>query len=317
MSQDVTASIKARLLIQAKQAEVEFQLYLVRYACERFLYRLGVSRYRERCCLKGAGLLALWMPDPYRGTRDLEFLASGPNDETSVRELMSTVCAVACPEDGLSFDLDTLEVMQIRAEEEYEGKRARVTARLGKARIRFQVDFGFGGTVTPTPEERDYPTLLPEIPAPRIRAYPREVSIAEKFEAMVSLGRRNSRMKDFHDIWALSSVFAFWGPVLREAVTSCFDRRETRWEDEPPDVLCPAFYENRELQATWSGYLGSSAFMNPPPTAFETIGDRVRGFLGPVRECIVADHTPFQMHWPVGGPWRPGTEPGDGTGAVV
>ena len=308
MSPDVTASIKARLLNQAKQAEVEFQLYLVRYARERFLYRLGVSRHRERCCLKGAGLLTLWMPDPYRGTRDLDFLASGPNDEASVRELVSTVCAVACPEDGLSFDLDTIEVTLIRAEEEYEGRRARVTARLGKARIRFQVDFGFGRAVTPTPEERDYPTLLPDVPAPRIRAYRREVSIAEKFQAMVSLGRRNSRMKDFHDVWALSSVFAFEGPVLGEAVASCFDQRETRWPDEPPDVLCSAFYEDSELRATWASYIGSGAFVKSPPTAFGMVGDRVRAFLGPVRESIVAN-TPLQAHWPVGGPWRPGTEP--------
>ena len=207
MSPDVPASIKARLLNLAKAADVEFQNYLVRYACERFLYRLSVSEYQTRCILKGAGLLTLWMSDPHRMTRDLDFLAYGANDEHSIAELISTVCAVTCDEDGLTFDRDSVAISPIRADEEYHGHRARLTAFLGKSSIRFQVDIGFGDAVVPPPEERDYPTILADTPAPRVRVYRREVSIAEKFEAMVKLGRRNGRMKDFHDVWALSSAF--------------------------------------------------------------------------------------------------------------
>jgi hypothetical protein len=33
--------------------------------------------------------------------------------------------------------------------------------------------------------------------------------IAEKFQAMVMLGRANSRMKDLYDIWVLSRNFEF------------------------------------------------------------------------------------------------------------
>ncbi|MCA9675688.1 MAG: nucleotidyl transferase AbiEii/AbiGii toxin family protein, partial [Myxococcales bacterium] len=40
-----------------------------------------------------------------------------------------------------------------------------------------------------------YPTLL-DFPAPRMKGYPRETVVAEKFEAMVKLGTLNSRMKD-------------------------------------------------------------------------------------------------------------------------
>lgn len=65
-----------------------------------------------------------------------------------------------------------------------------------------QMDIGFGDALALPAEETDYPVLLDDLPAPRIRAYPREASIAEKFHAMVSLDVQNSRMKDFHDIWA-------------------------------------------------------------------------------------------------------------------
>lgn len=92
MSPDVAASIRARLLNRAKQVHEEFELFLVRYASERFLYRLGASALRERCILKGAGLLTLWMDDPYRATRDLDFLADGPNDAASTRITVATIC---------------------------------------------------------------------------------------------------------------------------------------------------------------------------------------------------------------------------------
>lgn len=53
MTANVAASIRARLLNKARNIGSEFELFLVRYACERFLYRLGESVERERCILKG------------------------------------------------------------------------------------------------------------------------------------------------------------------------------------------------------------------------------------------------------------------------
>jgi Nucleotidyl transferase AbiEii toxin, Type IV TA system len=72
MSPDVASSVRARLLNQAKAQREEFERTLVRYADERLLYRLGASPARERCVLKGASLLTVWMPDPYRATRDVD-----------------------------------------------------------------------------------------------------------------------------------------------------------------------------------------------------------------------------------------------------
>lgn len=302
MSPDLAASIKARLLHKAREKREEFELVLVRYACERFLYRLGISRLRDRCILKGAGLLTLWMKEPYRSTRDLDFLASGPDDEKNIRATVEAICAVACPEDGLTFDLSSLGISPIRAQEKYKGHRAVFQARLGKAKIRLQIDFGFGDAVTPGPEEAEFSTLLPGAPAPRVRVYPRTVTVAEKFEAMVRLGRANSRMKDFHDVWALSTEFEFAGGQLRDAIAATFERRGTAWTAEPPDVLGSGFYEDDEFQTRWAAYL-RTGISRAPSTAFPQIGDRIRAFLGPIRDSIVAG-SPFTMRWEVGGPWR-------------
>ena len=303
MTTNVAASIRSRLLSRAKAEATEFQLFLDRYACERFLYRLGESEVRDRCILKGASLLALWMEEPYRATRDVDLLAFGANDEENVRGVMTTICNVSCPKDGMALDISTLKVSAIRDGQRYGGQRATLIALLGTARCNIQVDFGFGDVVIPGPEEAQLPTMIDGVPAPFLRTYPQVSCIAEKFESMVQLGIGNSRMKDFYDVWALSEAFAFDGPELQEAVARCFDRRGTPWSAERPDALTPAFYSNPQLQDYWTTYGHQVGLLHLPPSAFEEIGSRIQSFLGPVRDSIVAGE-PFDMNWSPGGPWQ-------------
>ena len=197
----------------------------------------------------------------------------------------------------------TLALSPIRAEEEYAGQRAVVFSHLGTARIRLQVDFGFGDAVVPAAEEADFPTLIDGLPVPRIRVYPRVATIAEKFEAMVHLGRQNSRMKDFHDVWALSEEFDFDGSSLRRAIERTFGRRSTPWASEIPVPLTPDFYADPDPQARWQAYRRAGAARILPPEPFDQIGRRVQDFLGPVRASIVADEA-FEARWAAGGPWR-------------
>lgn len=302
MIRNFAASVRVRLYNESKESGVEFQLLLARYAGERFLYRLGVSSFRDRCILKGATLLVVWMEEPYRGTRDIDLLALGYNDETSVQEIVKTVCAVACPEDGLTFDLDSVRISPIRAQQQFQGQRVGMICRLGQARIPIQIDFGFGDVVTPAPHEISMSTLIKGIPAPFLRVYPMVTSLAEKFDAMVSLGKRNSRMKDFYDVWALSGAFSFEGAVLREAIHSCFERRRTPVFEETPVALTLAFYSDEALNTRWRNYRYDVALLSTPPESFTVIGERVQNFFAPVYASIVAD-TPFDLHWSPGGPW--------------
>ena len=302
MSRNIADSIKNRLRNQWED-RVIFDLFLVRYACERFLYRLGESEVRDRCILKGATLLALWMKEPYRATRDIDLLAFGGNDEETVRKIIAAVCSVPCEEDGITFDLETLKISPIRENQQYQGQRAKFRARLGTTRIAVQVDFGFGNAVTSVVDEERLPTLIGGIPAPLVRTYPRVASIAEKFETMVQRGTSNSRMKDFYDVWALSESFAFDGTELRIAVEGCFARRRTAWSQTVPEALTTAFYSNADLQDRWQAYGQDGHLLSLPPSAFEEIGSRIQAFLRPVRESII-DQTPFDMEWLAGGPWQ-------------
>ena len=311
MSPDISASVRARLLNQARASGEEFERTLTRFAAERWLYRLGVSAARSRCVLKGASLLTVWLPDPHRATRDVDVLATGDTRDTAIRELLGDICTVQCPDDGVTFDLSALVIDPIRVEEEYAGVRSLFWAYLGSARIRMQVDIGIGDALTSNVDEIEYPAMLPDLPRANIRAYPRETSVAEKFEAMVKLGRRNSRMKDFHDVYALCAAFVFDGEALCLAIKGCFDRRGTPWTAERPDPLTTAFYQDDALQKRWQAYLRSGNILVTPPARFDEVGEQIILFLGPVRDSVVAGEI-FTGTWTTKLAWttkmRAGTE---------
>lgn len=65
------------------------------------------------------------------------------------------------------------------------------------ARKRVQVDGGHDDAITPEATMVDVPVLL-DLPAPRLRAYPREAIVAEKLGAMALLGTACEHAGDAH-----------------------------------------------------------------------------------------------------------------------
>ncbi|MGV8991146.1 MAG: nucleotidyl transferase AbiEii/AbiGii toxin family protein [Thiobacillus sp.] len=187
MSDGQAASIHARLLNRAKARGEDFNLILTRYALERFLYRLSQVPARETYWLKGAMLFDLWFDVPHRPTRDADFLDFGPMDVDALASTIREICNITV-DDGMVYDPSSITVEEIREESRYGGLRVRLLGRLGNTRCTMQLDVGYGDAVTPGPEEAVYPTLLDDMPPPRLRVYPRAAVVAEKLEAIVSLG---------------------------------------------------------------------------------------------------------------------------------
>ena len=111
--------------------------------------------------------------------------------------MLRELCAAKIePDDGIRFQAETIRAEEIRKDANYGGIRVTLVGILAGARCPVQVDVGFGDVVTPAPEPVDYPSMLPDLPAPILRAYPRYTVVAEKLETLVVLGIANSRMKD-------------------------------------------------------------------------------------------------------------------------
>lgn len=220
----------------------------------RLLYRLSISRHREKFLLKGALLFALWFDEPHRPTRDADFLGFGPADLPTLETVFREICAVPA-EDGIVFDPSSVKATAIREEANYAGIRITLMGTLDGARCPIQADIGFGDVVTPAPDETDYPVLLDDLPAPKLRVYPRYTVIAEKFEAIVSLGIANSRMKDFFDLWVLTRHSALDAVILRRAVTATFMRRGTPLPTAAPVGLSDEFAADATKQTQWRAFV--------------------------------------------------------------
>ena len=247
------ASVRARLLAVAKERNQPFQLLLTRYALERLLHRLTQTPHHRRFALKGAMLMTTWFESPHRPTRDMDFLGFGDPDPQAMVAVFREVCDIAA-DDGVAFDSYALRVDQIREELEYGGLRLRTVANVAGARINVVIDIGFGDAVEPGLEEIELPVLLDQ-PAPRLQAYARETVIAEKFQAMVVLGRANSRLKDFYDIWVLSKSYNFEGERLARAMVATFERRRTLLPTSLPVGLTSAFAQDPVKRQQWQALL--------------------------------------------------------------
>jgi hypothetical protein len=185
-------------------------------------------------------------------------------------------------DDGITFDADGLKSEHIREGARYGGIRLRSIAFLSGARIPVLVDVGFGDSTAPGIEEIAYPVLL-DLPAPKIYAYARETVVAEKLEAMISLGRSNTRMKDFYDIWILSKAHRFEHDRLCDAVASTLARRGTALPSSMPVALTPAFSADPEKQSLWKAF---AVDLNDAPSLLFTVVEDIQSFLAPVISAI-------------------------------
>lgn len=272
------ASVRQRLLNLAHARGQPMELLLTRYALERLLHRLSLSPHRERFVLKGAMLLATWFDEPHRATRDVDLLGFGDPAHDALLGVFREIMAIAV-DDGVRFEINGLRIEAIREEARYGGSRLRTTAALAGARIPVTVDIGFGDAVEPGILDIDLPVLL-GMPSPHLRAYPPETVIAEKFHAMVALGRANSRMKDYYDVWMLMSRFELEPERLRQAIVATFTRRATAVPSVVPDGLSDAFATDPGKQRQWNAFVRNLA---GPVPAFGLIvsglRQRLAGFL--------------------------------------
>jgi predicted nucleotidyltransferase component of viral defense system len=298
---DLVASIRDRLRSLARKQGEDFNFTLMRYANERFLYRLSRSAHRRDFVLKGAMLLPHWGAEVARPTRDIDLLGFGDPAMDRLGRAFGDIATLAVEPDGMVFHAEQLAMEPIRGMEAYGGTRVRVPANLGNIRLPIQVDVAFGDAITPPAVEAAYPTLL-DLPAPVLRMYPLETVVAEKFEAIVRYALANTRLKDYYDLWALASSQVIDGAILAEAITNTFARRGTPVPVSAPTGLSLAFTDDPARQRQWGGFLRRVAPAGPP-AEFGVVVEVLAGFLMAPAAAAAAGVS-FRGRWDPNQGWR-------------
>ncbi|MFH0788466.1 MAG: nucleotidyl transferase AbiEii/AbiGii toxin family protein [Pseudomonadota bacterium] len=296
---DTAASVHQRLLDKARESSRPFNELLQHFAIERFIYRLFRSPRANRFILKGALMFSGWVGRVTRPTMDIDLLGRIDNSLEAIVAAMKDACEMEVEADGMLFQAETVTAARITEDAEYEGVRVRIRGSLGKARFSLQIDIGFGDVIVPGPIKVTYPVLL-DFPAPELKGYSMESTIAEKFQAMVKLGILNSRMKDFYDIWLLSRRFDFKGETLSEAIEKTFMNRKTLIPNTPK-VFDPSFPHDTDKQVQWRGFIKKAKLTDAPET-FEDVVSTIRVLLEPIVTSL-GDGRRFMGTWNAPGPW--------------
>jgi len=144
------------------------------------------------------------------------------------------------------FDPSSVAGSPIRKVAGYGGVRIDLRATLDGARVSLQGDIGFGDAVTPAAQAVNYPTLLPDVPAPTLRAYPK------------------ATLDDAE---------------LQRAVEATFTRRQTAMPDTQPIGLSDAFANDAAKQKQWRAFLSKNK-LEPLelPDVISTIRERASRF---------------------------------------
>lgn len=297
---NIAASVHQRLLNKARETKRPFQELLQYYAMERFLFRLSKSKHAREFVLKGAFMLRAWDFPATRPTKDLDFSGKFRNDPDTVIPMITDICRTKVKPDGIVFDDAAISADEIIADAEYVGLKILIRGLMGETRISLQLDIGFSGAAIPSPKIKELPSIL-DLPPLKILCYTLESTIAEKFLAMVKRDVLNSRMKDFYDIWMLSSRNDFNGQTLGKAIEKAF--AENGMEIDPkPTAFTMAFRKSEDKAIQWNAFIRKNR-IDDAPKSFEKATATVTAFLKPL-VTAVSESAYSKLKWKHPGPWK-------------
>ncbi len=188
---------------QSHGSSVKAQIIFRNYIMERFLERVSISQYRDNIIIKGGMLIAAIVGNDKRSTMDIDstlrnILLNEENVMSMVRKIININM-----EDNVIFAIT--DISTIMEDFDYPGIRVVLYAEIDRMRTPLKLDFSTGDIITPKEIEYNY-RLMFEDRSITILAYNIETILAEKFEAILSRGTTNSRMRDFYDIYALLNI---------------------------------------------------------------------------------------------------------------
>jgi len=247
------SSLKDKARNISKEYGISIQEVLQNYVFERVLERLSKSTYKENFIIKGGLLLSSIMGINSRTTVDIDTNVTGLNfEKEEILRIFKNILNIDI-EDNVTFLINKIE--DIKEDNEYDGYRFRILAIYENIKIQFHIDVSTGDIITPETIEYKYKKLF-EDSYINIYSYNQETVIAEKFQTIVERKIKNSRMKDYYDIYYF--VNFKWNEIdkeiLREAIIKTFISRKSIIELKTINETINVLEENPFLNKLWQDY---------------------------------------------------------------
>ncbi|MFI8525415.1 nucleotidyl transferase AbiEii/AbiGii toxin family protein [Promicromonospora sukumoe] len=221
MTTDTTRSAEIYRAIQARARSdaartgqpVATGEYLTRHALESFLFRITRTAHADAFVLKGGILLTAY--DVRRPTKDLDAEAiSASVTPAHVSRVVRDAAAVDA-DDGITFDLDSISIQEIRDDAEYPGLRMRAAVALASWKGKVAWDISTGDPIVPAPRIVQIPRVFGD--PIEVTGYRPETVIAEKGVTILERGTTSTRWRDYIDIAQLPARHTIDAAELRRA----------------------------------------------------------------------------------------------------
>ena len=298
---NIGESIKTKLKNLAREQGVNVDFVQKRYVNERLLGRLQYTKWADKFCLKGGMMIpVLNNGDMYRPTTDIDFNGIGTGDIKMLKEMINDIFALTSIteggtlpyEDGLEFLAETVNVSKER-EGIIPGGKIEFDVRLSTSKIRMRVDVGFGNPVIPSMEKSNYPSMLSNdkknpLPQPSVLMYSPYSMVAEKFHAIVQFGLYNTRIRDYYDLYFLTTHMDLETGVISKAINETFKKQERIIPDEI-EGLSYEFATENEKQ--WKRYISNSDLSLDVPSLTEVISTIKEKLTPAIELSIVEQHS--------------------------
>ena len=174
--------LKDKLKNISKEKNIPFNALLRLYMYDRFIERLGKSKYKDNFILKGGFYLSTLFGIESRTTMDIDTAFRNANfDEKTIIAMIKEIVSIEIDDNA---KLSYLGITLIRDEDEYGGFRVEIQVKIENIKENFHVDIATGDPITPKEIRYKYRPIL-GYKYISLWAYNVETVLAEKLETIL------------------------------------------------------------------------------------------------------------------------------------
>jgi hypothetical protein len=175
--------------------------------------------------------------------------------------------------DDVTFEITN--IITIREEDEYGGYRITLKSKLSTIITMFKIDITTGDVIIPKEINYQFKPMFKDGTIDII-AYNLETVMSEKFHSVISHGVKNTRARDFYDIYILTKFQRanYDNKLLAKAIEEKFISRDSKKVYEKRNEIIETIENSTELRKIWYAY--SSEYIYANDITFENVLESVK-----------------------------------------
>ena len=245
-------SFKSMIKRVADEEQIPAQVVLQNFMFERFFARLSKTPIREKLIIKGGTLISQFLGLSKRTTMDIDLTLQGATlSEESIREHLKSILDMDL-DDGITWEMKSIS--PIRHDDLYGGFRVKLNAAYEKIIVPFSIDISTGDVITPAPQDFIFMSRFSPNGNFRIKAYTVETIMAEKIEAILSLGILSTRPRDYYDVHMLLSTVKYDESNLSKALHLTAIHRDSMGTIKEWSEGLKLIQDSKTMRERWDKY---------------------------------------------------------------